>query len=335
MDGFEGRLKTMSRLLDNLDDLVVSLSSGRSHISFISVRESIFMATISREVVRKIIEKTIKNGRHRKVVEDIKNRRFLREILEEGKYAKKMKEDGGSDWYRKKMVEGDREKEDIAYSAGIAKKTIGNIYDSQSEDTVRRRSAENYEKLEDFITEVSKEKGVKMRLEIEDDGGTVKLEHEETLALLSSFGVRREKISGSLDSSKGKNTEEPLLNTLCRIFNVPEEKYKYEDENDEDREIDFYLYDEDGERYNCEVKLMGKGNPETTDSAWARNTDVFIADRLSDSKKKQLSKKGIEWVELADDEGYTRFGKVLDELGVSHEKPSEVDSAIEKVKPQS
>ena len=46
-----------------------------------------------------------------------------------------------------------------------------------------------------------------------------------------------------------------------------------------DRAIDFYLLNK-GKEYLCEVKLMGKGNPESADAIIARDTNVFVADTL-------------------------------------------------------
>lgn len=56
--------------------------------------------------------------------------------------------------------------------------------------------------------------------------------------------------------------------------------------------------------YCCEVKLMGKGNPESADAVIARDNRVFVADKLSDLNKSQLTSLGLEWVELRDTNGY-------------------------------
>lgn len=83
------------------------------------------------------------------------------------------------------------------------------------------------------------------------------------------------------------------------------------------REVDFYLIN--GETYSrCEVKLMGRGNPESADAIFARESNVFVADKLSDLNKQQADLLNVKWVELRDENGYKRFGKVLQELNIPH-----------------
>jgi len=84
-----------------------------------------------------------------------------------------------------------------------------------------------------------------------------------------------------------------------------------------EREIDFYLVKGD-EEYKCEVKLMGKGNPESADAVIARDSKVFVADKLSQTNKNQLDHLGVEWVELRSSNGYLRFATVLDNLEIPH-----------------
>ena len=66
------------------------------------------------------------------------------------------------------------------------------------------------------------------------------------------------------------------------------------------REVDFDLKN-GNEKFRCEVKLMGKGNPESADAVIARDSKVFVADKLSDLNKEQLDERGVEWVELRSD----------------------------------
>lgn len=81
--------------------------------------------------------------------------------------------------------------------------------------------------------------------------------------------------------------------TLCKLYQVADENYavtlkgtkKEIDETSFEREIDFY-FKEGKNEYKCEVKLMGKGNPESADAAIARGSRVFVADKLSDTNKK-------------------------------------------------
>ncbi len=63
---------------------------------------------------------------------------------------------------------------------------------------------------------------------------------------------------------------------------------------------------------------MGKGNPESADAVIARDSKVFVADKLSQTNKNQLNHLGVEWVELRSSNGYLRFATVLDNLEIPH-----------------
>ena len=128
--------------------------------------------------------------------------------------------------------------------------------------------------------------------------------------------------------------------TLCKLYGVSSNNYQIEaigkklDETFE-REIDFYLKDENN-IYKCEVKLMGKGNPESADAVIARDSKVFIADKLSDTNKNQLDSLNIEWVELRNIDGYKRFKNVLDNLNIPYNRDgsytnSELDTIFSEI----
>ena len=127
------------------------------------------------------------------------------------------------------------------------------------------------------------------------------------------------------------------MQTLCKLYDVSDKQYaikqkgKPVDVADFEREIDFYLL-EGQNQYKCEVKLMGKGNPESADAVIARGSKVFVADKLSDTNKKQFKSLGVQWVELRSLEGFRRFEKVLDNLRIPHSiLPSDIDKKTENI----
>ena len=65
---------------------------------------------------------------------------------------------------------------------------------------------------------------------------------------------------------------------------------------------------------------MGKGNPESADAVIARDSQVFIADKLSNQNKIQLDNLNVEWVELRHKNGFMRFEKILNKLKIPHNK---------------
>jgi len=77
---------------------------------------------------------------------------------------------------------------------------------------------------------------------------------------------------------------------------------------------------------------MGCGNPESADAVIARDSKVFVADKLSDTNKKQLNSRKVEWVELRSDDGFKRFETVLDHLKITHGKlPENIDKKLETI----
>ena len=132
-------------------------------------------------------------------------------------------------------------------------------------------------------------------------------------------------LRGGLWSTAGKKVEKPLMLTLCKLYQVADENYsvklkgtnKEVDDTTFEREIDFYLI-ESGNQYKCEVKLMGKGNPESADAVIARDSRVFVADKLSDMNKRQLNSLKVDWVELRSENGFQKFAATLDNLKIKH-----------------
>lgn len=113
------------------------------------------------------------------------------------------------------------------------------------------------------------------------------------------------------------------MHTLCKLFKVEEKYYSAEHfikDNSKavDWEVDFYLISPNGSKHRCEVKLMGKGNPESADAIFARQTEIFIADTLSIQNKNQSDALGVIWVACKDRDGYKRFALALDKFNIPY-----------------
>ena len=159
------------------------------------------------------------------------------------------------------------------------------------------------------------------------------------MLVINTLAVKRAALRGGLWSTAAKKVEKPLMMTLCKLYQVADENYsvklkgtkKEVDETTFEREIDFYLID-GGNQYKCEVKLMGKGNPESADAVIARDSRVFVADKLSDMNKRQLNSRKVDWVELRSENGFQKFAEVLDALKIEHGEMLEVsEENLEKI----
>ena len=148
----------------------------------------------------------------------------------------------------------------------------------------------------------------------------------ESLIVLNALATKKISMCGGAWSAVGKRVEKRLLIKLCQLCGVPAKYYNAENfvrdrMLDVDREVDFKLYDKNFNEYRCEVKLMGKGNPESADAVIARDSDIFIADTLSDQNKNQLNQRKIFWLELKNhgvEENISRFKKILEKLNIPH-----------------
>jgi hypothetical protein len=155
----------------------------------------------------------------------------------------------------------------------------------------------------------------------------------ESLIVINTLAVKRAELRGGAWSTAGKQVEKFLMLTLCKLYSVSDENYESRFIRDRskgvDREIDFYLKDSE-RKYRCEVKLMGQGNPESADAIFARETNVFVADKLSTQNKNQAEQLNVHWVELHSTEGYKRFKNILEKLKIPHKDfNGSIDSALD------
>ena len=223
------------------------------------------------------------------------------------------------DWYKKEFLCSDSfSPQEVAIHSGLNKKTITNMYNSGRKQIVLDASAEHYDTLYDAINSLTEQDSIDIALTIKFRDVSVDLNINESMIVINTLAVKRSAISGGLWSTAGKQVEKPLMATLCALFQVPQKYYDQGNLPDSQRESDFYLFDDKREGFPCEVKLMGKGNPESADAVYARGSRVLVANTLSDLNKEQMDTNGILWVELKDTNDYKRFEHVLNALSIPY-----------------
>ena len=286
--------------------------------------------TITEQVIKNIIVKLLKGEDYRIEVITLINAEFLQFAIDFFKHiveAKLKSKNITVDWYKKAFLDPSLPAKEIAIHSGLNKKTIHNMFNSSTKEIVIDASNEHYDLLYESIKNlVETEQELELTLTIKFKGVSVDLNVSESLIVINTLAVKRAELRGGLWSSAGKRVEKPLMQTLCKLYGVLEKNYALKirgqdiKEDEFEREIDFYLVDGEN-HYKCEVKLMGRGNPESADAVIARDSKVFVADKLSNTNKKQLSSLKVEWVELRSDRGFERFGVVLNNLKIPHTKP--------------
>lgn len=282
----------------------------------------------------KIIDATIKkllNGEdyRQEVINDINVKfwdftlEFFRKIFD----AKINEQKIDLDWYKKHFLSKETlKKDEIAIYSGMNLKTIHNICGTTAKEIVIDIAKQNYEYLKNLIRqlEIDGANELNIQIKITKNGVSVDLNLSESLLVLNALVTKKISLRGGAWSAIGKRVEKPLLIELCNLCGVQKKYYNAENfirnvEMDFDREVDFKLYNKSLKEYRCEVKLMESGNPESEDAVIARNSDIFIADKLSAQNKNQLNQLGIFWLELRNHDNediISQFKEILLKLDI-------------------
>src|SRR3989339_1087461 len=297
--------------------------------------------TITEQVAKDIIRKLLKGDDYRIEIVTLIDAEFLQFVIDFFKKvvnAKFKNKDITIDWYKEEFLNSKLPTNDIAINSGLNRKTIHNMFNSSTREIVIDASDEHYDLLYESIKNlVDAEHDLELTLTIKFKGVSVDLNVSESLIVINTLAVKRAAIRGGSWSTAGKRVEKPLMQTLCKLYGVSDKNYALKidgrelKEDEFEREIDFYLI-EGKNQYKCEVKLMGIGNPESADAVIARDSKVFVADKLSDTNKKQLASLNMEWVELRSQDGFKKFDILLKNLNIPHIKlSSDFDKKLETV----
>ncbi|OEG70171.1 restriction endonuclease [Candidatus Endomicrobiellum trichonymphae] len=266
--------------------------------------------TFEKEIIDNAVSKLIKGDDYRDEVVNAINVSFLDFAVDFFKkiITAKIKENNVDlAWYKKHFIAADNiSSDDKAIFSGINKKTITNIHGSATKKIVLDIASANFEYLSELISSLEKdsESGIVLNIKISYKEVSVELSLIESLLVINALATKKIAIRGGAWSSIGKKIEKPLLLKLCKLCKVPKEYinssvFKKNEALNFDREVDFKLYDSIKEKeYRVEVKLMGRGNPESADVIYARGTDIFIADTLSEQNRNQLKFENIEYIEM-------------------------------------
>ena len=284
--------------------------------------------TFEDDVINSTVDKLIKGKDYRDEVINSINALFFDFVIDFFKKivdAKMNDQTITLDWYKKYFIVSDKfTPDEIAIFSGINKKTITNIYGSATKNIVLDVANNNFEYLSTLVTELENDisKELFVTIQISYKNITVDLSLSESLLVINALATKKIQIRGGAWSSIGKKVEKPLIDKLCELAGVPEQNidnsHFHKDKNKAfDREVDYKLISKDGDVYHIEVKLMGKGNPESADTTIARDSDIFVADTLSEQNRNQLAARGIEFLILKDNlNSVTKFKQILQKKNI-------------------
>lgn len=207
--------------------------------------------TITEQVAKNIIRKLLKGADYRIEVVALINVEFLQFAVDFFKKvvdAKLKSKNITVDWYKKEFLNPALPARDIAINSGLNEKTIHNMFNSSTKEIVIDASNEHYDTLYEAIKNlVDTEHDLDLALTIKLKGVSVDLNISESLIVINTLAVKRAALRGGLWSTAGKRVEKPLMQTLCKLYEVSDKHYavkikgKAIEDADFEREIDFYL----------------------------------------------------------------------------------------------
>jgi len=292
------------------------------------------------EALQNVLRMILKGEHYRKAVLLQISEDFLRfsvQFFKDVVYAKIEGIGIDEDWYKENFLSGRYSAKETAIYAGLNAKSVFNIYGSSTREVIMEVAPAFYDELlQNVESLISNEfAGLNLRLTINYRDVSVNLTLEESLIVVNTLAAKHAEIRGGAWSGLGKRLELPLMLTLAKLYQVPASHYAGKGLTGESREVDFHFLSNSGDQFFCEVKLMGKGNPESADSTIARRSNIFIAQTLSDKNKSQLTNRGHHWVELGADDGYKRIFTVFTYLDVPCvEFDGDLDAALDEIIPQ-
>lgn len=285
------------------------------------------MHTFQQEVIENTVNKLLRGENYRDEVINSINASFFDFCLDFFKKIIEAKFNNQSinlEWYKQNFInDKDLSTDEVIIHSGLNKKTVSNIYGTTNREIAIKVANNNIEYLEELLSSID-DPNININIILEYNQVSVTLNLTESLIVINTLATKKLAIRGGAWSSIGKKVEKPLLDKLCLLTGVPNENINNQlfvkDKSKEfDREVDYKLYDVNGKEYRIEVKLMGKGNPESADATIARKTDIFVADTLSEQNKRQLTALNILYLELKDNTNVlTDFKEILTKLNIPY-----------------
>lgn len=285
------------------------------------------MHTFEKEVIENTVDKLIKGDDYREEIINSINvaffdfcLSFFKKIVE----AKFQSRTLDLQWYKQNFInDPNLGSDEFIINSGLNKKTITNIYGTARREVAIEISNNNINYLENLLSELDNSE-INININLQYNGVQVTLDLVESLIVINALATKKLAIRGGAWSSIGKKVEKPLIDRLCDLAGVPISNrintHFVKDANlDFDREVDYKLVSSDGNIHRIEVKLMGKGNPESADATIARDTHIFVADTLSQQNKNQLTSLGIYYLELKNNlTSLHTFKYILDKLNIPY-----------------
>ena len=185
---------------------------------------------LTNEVNKEIIRKLLHAEDYRIEVVSLIDAEFLTFAVDFFKnvhsHKMKFKNRETLDWYVESMLNEDLSKEEIAINSGLNMKTISNMFNSGTKETVIAASIPHFNSLVELINKyLSDSQDLFAELQITIDGVKIYFSFEELLVVINTIAVKRAALRGGAWSTAGKRVEKPLMFALCRLYGVNKSNY--------------------------------------------------------------------------------------------------------------
>lgn len=185
--------------------------------------------TITEQVTKNIIRKLLKSEDYRIEIVTLINAEFLQFAIDFFKNvvdAKLRSKNITIDWYKTVFLNPNLPPKEIAINAGLNKKTIHNMFNSSTKEIIIDAANEHYDLLYKSIKNlIDTEYDLDLTLTVKFKGVSVDLNISESLIVINTLAVKRAELRGGLWSTAGKRVEKPLMQTLCKLYGVPDQNY--------------------------------------------------------------------------------------------------------------
>lgn len=290
-----------------------------------------------KKILGKIIYSILKGEDYREFVLATINKRFVDTVEElmQDVFIYKLK---GNDWLKSLIQDtsnktGKRNKHKLLWFGGLNEKTVKNMVGTVKKEVCLEIGKENINAFKALLKERQEYIDYHIIIKIKHDEKHVQLDEIESILFLNIVATMKLTVQGGAWSEVGKTVENALLFTIFELIKIPNNDimliYSEMKEKDlvENREIDALVFkDSKSQEYlTVECKLLGIGNPEIADEAFARKSDLFLVDRLTDMMKEEADKINVKVIEFRQENSLQVMYDFFKSNGVKCEKPKKYD----------
>lgn len=289
-----------------------------------------------KDFISEIIYSILTGQDYRTYVLAMINKRFIDTAQELISEIFEYKRSGGN-WLEKLLEDtskksGKENKFKLLWFGGLNDKTVKNMTGGTStKEVCLDLGKKNMKALKLLLEKLETNENLyEIKIIIKKNDMQVELDNVESLFFINIISTMKLTIQGGAWSEVGKKTEKGLLFVIFKLLKIPDDDYILTTEEMKKiikpREIDAIVLNKNKEPLTIELKLLGIGNPEIGDEAFARKVSLFLVDRLTDMMKQEAEKIGVKVIEFRQQNPLMEIYKFFESKNVNCSLPEEMTS---------